>query len=258
MNARSTFASLTFMVVACTTADPGLVSDPGMAAMPCPSGAGPAMIRAGGASCIDVTEVSRAQYAEFLAGAPDLLAQTAECAWNTDFTPTCSWPPGSQGALPVGCVDWCDARAFCEAAGKRLCGAIGGGPVPLADFADPERDEWYRACSSGGKYAYTYGDEHQPDACQSGDEDKWATVAVGSLPRCQSPDDGYAGIFDLTGNAMEWVDACTGASNQNDECRARGGSYYNLGTSLMCAAGASLTLPRIARANGVSFRCCAD
>lgn len=72
-------------------------------------------------------EVSNGEYQQFLAAQQDPAIQPGECAWNDDFTPT-QWPVAS-ATLPVVNIDWCDARAYCAWAGKRLCGAIAGGPT---------------------------------------------------------------------------------------------------------------------------------
>lgn len=241
-----------------STPDGGVPGADGQTTGDCPGSGGPAMRRVPGGYCIDTTEVTRDQYAEWLTSEPSPADQPGHCAWNDDFTPTCGWPPGSNGLLPVSCVDWCDAAAFCAGVGKRLCGAVGGGPAPLTAFADPEVSQWYRVCSADGANDYTYGDAHLPDACQSGDNDKWGTVAAASLDTCQSPDSDYAGVYDLTGNAMEWVDACDTTAGAEDECRLRGGSYNNIGTALRCDAGEALLFPRASKAHGVTFRCCAD
>ena len=97
--------------------------------------AGPKMVAVprpgGGTYCMDSTEVTRDQYKAFAGISPS--GQPAFCGWNTTYTPVqktggqCSkgeWPPGSNGALPVVCVDWCDAYMFCKWAGKRLCSMI--------------------------------------------------------------------------------------------------------------------------------------
>src|SRR5262249_6416251 len=83
-----------------------------------------------GTFCIDATEVTNGAYKAFLAASPDPSAQPAFCGWNTDYSPSSFYGPDDH---PVVYVDWCDAYAYCEAAGKRLCGAIGGGAVATAN-----------------------------------------------------------------------------------------------------------------------------
>jgi len=83
--------------------------------------------------CIDATEVTRAQYAVFYADSN--RPTIARCAWNTDYTAT-MWPATVMTQdYPVVGVDWCDAATFCAWAGKRLCGAIGGGTLVSAEAA---------------------------------------------------------------------------------------------------------------------------
>src|SRR5436190_6931316 len=92
-----------------------------------------------GTYCIDRTEVTAKQYADFLATNPSTVFQPNYCTWNNTFAPQASagtsncenlllaYDPANHPLNPVACVDWCDAYAYCKSVGKRLCGAFGGG-----------------------------------------------------------------------------------------------------------------------------------
>jgi len=114
---------------------------------------GPPMINAGG-FCIDTTEVTQAQYKAFLdAKGTDFSGQPSMCAsrpYASSGGPGCVWSPSTTPNLPVMCIDWCQASAYCKWAGKRLCGKIGGGATPLSDFASTTVDQWYKACTVNG------------------------------------------------------------------------------------------------------------
>lgn len=171
----------------------------------CPDAGAPTMVEVPGGYCIDSTEVSRIQYADWLATDPSFADQPTFCSWNDDYDPNCAWPPGDDPDLPVVCVDWCDAHAYCKGVGKRLCGKIGGGANPYADYADTTKSEWFAACSRGGSKTYTWGNAYNAEACNGGElSTDHVPVAVGSLSTCQS----YAGVYDLSGNVWEWVDSC--------------------------------------------------
>lgn len=64
------------------------------------------------------------------------------------------WPPaGDELAEPMVCVTWCDAHAYCERVGKRLCSNRGLGDTDEYNEAalhDPATDEYFNACSGGG------------------------------------------------------------------------------------------------------------
>jgi sulfatase modifying factor 1 len=212
---------------------------------PCPVDAGSAMRRVG-AYCIDTTEVTNAAYGHFLdgldGGSP--AVRHAACSEKTDWTPTESWTV--LGTIPVRGVDWCDAFAYCASVGKRLCRRRGGGPLSLADTASADAAEWYRACSKAGTRVFPYGDELIGGECATGGQVR----AVG-----QGCEGGYLGIFDMVGNAMEWIDACSGDA-ASDVCTLMGGSV--LDPSARCSTTTGAQFSRMARNPVMGFRCCAD
>jgi formylglycine-generating enzyme required for sulfatase activity len=155
---------------------------------------------------IDATEVTRGQYAAWLATNPNPadIWQDATCSWNASFTPDTACMARSsvcKGAdcanHPQVCIDMCDAVAYCRAIGKHLCSAY----------------EWSNACTSNGVNQFTYGNSIGVGQCHDTTEpNSSTTVPVGTMPECQSPVPGFAGIFDLIGNVSEWVADCTGSA----------------------------------------------
>lgn len=211
-----------------------------------------------GGFCVDAAEVTNADYAAWLATAPSVAAQPAACAWNADFTPVFGWPaPPARAGDPVVQIDWCDAFAYCAAAGKRLCGRIGGGPADYAaGFADPAESQWMAACSNGGATLYPYGNSYAGNVCDGKDfTHPNKAIAVGSASWCHGPTPPYTGLSDLSGNVAEWEDACSGASGAADLCRRRGGSFKDGSSLLRCDADDG-GFARAATSATTGFRCC--
>ncbi len=182
---------------------------------PCVSETGPLMKRIGG-YCIDTTEVTNAQYMEFLVATDGGAAGPAApgCEQAVDRTPTERWPPRSFDIYPVMGTSWCDAHAYCAFAGKRLCGSRSGGTLSASDTSNAAVSEWYRACTKNGTRTYPYGDELIPEECATSDLVRFVGQA------CEG---GYAGIFDMVGNAEEWIDSCAAAGGSKDTCMTQGG-----------------------------------
>lgn len=227
--------------------------------VPCPAAKGSSQVRVGRPEtsfCMDTTEVSYAQYREFTqfvldAGKP---TQIAECAWNSTFTPAGKIGTDDQ---PVAGVDWCDARAYCEWAGKRLCGRIdpdGGTTIALKDYLNPSVNSWLAACAHGDDdRPYPYG-SYVSGRCNDGSLDAGTTVPVGSLPQCEGS---YPGLKDLSGNVWEWIDGCRAAQldagPKKDDCVFHGGAYTRE-TPIPCRTLAGAT--RDLQMPDVGFRCC--
>jgi formylglycine-generating enzyme len=226
----------------------------------CPSARGPAMVTVNASTtyCIDSTEVTNQQYDLFVQAAaaadPD-VTQTAQCGWNHDVAPQgCPagrTDPNLNPKWPVGCVNWCDAWSYCHWAGKRLCGALGGGPV---DFNSPLElnQEWLVACGTTAGNPYPYGKTFVPNACNSSPSGTLADVK--SFNKCEG---GYPGIYDMVGNVEEWIDSCLEMdAGPNDVCHELGNYYVqNFAPMPKCADldidSRNLTDPT------VGFRCCA-
>jgi formylglycine-generating enzyme required for sulfatase activity len=224
----------------------------------CPNnGRGPLMAATANGQCIDTTEVTQSQYAAFQAalgagaGAyvppPDPRCPPQTYAPNSGCL---GMIPSASEDLPQTCVDWCDALAFCEWAGKRLCGGVdGGADLPLPHEVDPS-SQWEVACSASASQTFPYRGAYDASACNAG-QDGGALAVVKSFPACVG---GYPGVYDMMGNASEWVDYCdakdSGVANQN--CAKMGDSYRHLSGG----CGDIDYAPRSSMTADVGFRCC--
>ena len=222
---------------------------------------GPAMVEVatpkGVKYCIDRTEVTQAQYQEFLAQPKTTPgAEHEHCKFNKTYDPvqqpssleyaSCivgqSWTPKDTPNRPVVCIDWCDAFAYCSWAGKRLCGKVGGGPgtilAKVNDPADPASDadqsQWYNACSQGGKTLFPYGDQYDAQACEGADVSVSADGGflpkkdVGARAGCRGSTAPFSDIRDLSGSVTEMTDECrwwqdSSPAGGSWQCALRGG-----------------------------------
>jgi formylglycine-generating enzyme required for sulfatase activity len=211
-----------------------------------------------GTFCIDSTEVTNAQYAAFVASSPSLAKLPSMCSgWKTTFTQNTPPPPGTDD-YPAVYVDWCDAWAYCRWAGKRLCGRLGGGTLAQSGIGDVAQDEWYFACSNAGAFTYPYGGAYDASTCNGPERDASSVLPATSLPSCQG---GVAGLFEMVGNADEWIDSCaassTGPDAAVDNCERHSGSFVNpAGATQTCAF--DRVAPRQSEDNDIGFRCCSD
>ncbi len=201
---------------------------------------GPTMVEASG-FYIDSTEVTVAQYQVFLAAkGSDVSGQPSVCSWNKTYYDTTV--PMNPSTWPITNVDWCDALAYCTWAGKHLCGAIGGGAVASTDALTANKSQWYLACGGPGDGTHPNGNA----TCNS-NEDTLAPVAT--FPTCVGY---YSKLYDMEGNAAEWVDSCDGTAGAADMCLLLGGSY--LDQKSFCTE--SLPESRSEAADPFGFRCC--
>jgi len=202
---------------------------------------------------IDSTEVTVAEYAIFAKLKTATAAnQAPECSWNTSFAPV--FAPNAPPPLPnhpVTNINFCDAAAFCAWADKRLCGDIKGGPIALVQLANPQQSQWFVACAGPNSQLYPYGSSYQNGACNDQNGAK-KLLEVGTEPKCQGY---YPGVFDLLGNAQEWVDACSAKAGPDDGCERMGGSYQSGGNTVCSTSGQA---SRNAYAPQVGFRCCSQ
>jgi len=204
--------------------------------------------------CIDSTEATNTQYAQFVASGFTSSAIPGGCEQLTDPTPSDGWPAGAgYEQYPVTNVNWCQAYFFCQWAGKRLCGQIGGGALAPPNNGDASLSQWVNACSQGGALTYPYGSSFDANAC-GGQAANSRVAIVGTQPGCVG---GVPGVYDMSGNVWEWTDTCSNsAPASNAFCDAMGGAFDSMPTELECVGERNWT--RSSGAANIGIRCCLD
>lgn len=93
-----------------------------------------------------------------------------------------------QDKMPVGGVNWFDARKFCQWRSSRL----------------PSEAEWEKAARGPDGLEYPWGNQWDPAITNTGEDAEWeeGIAPVGSYQRNKSP----YGVYDLSGNVWEWVE----------------------------------------------------
>ncbi len=130
---------------------------------------------------IDETEVTIDQYLACVGGGGCKQDRRAERYRSAAGSP--GWGKGNH---PIMSIDWEEAKAYCEWAGKRL----------------PTEAEWERAAKGTDDRAHPWGD--QPSDCSlavTKDCKTSGPLAVCPKPKGKSP----YGLCDMEGNAREWV-----------------------------------------------------
>jgi formylglycine-generating enzyme required for sulfatase activity len=212
---------------------------------------------------IDATEVTVARYSDFvtwfLANKP---AQRDVCYWNQSVVPNVA-PANDAGItpsaecsgyaldvevamhpnVPVRCIDWCDAAAYCTWSGGWMCHGNEGKPYPV---------EWANACASAAGDTYPYGNTYVAHACV--DSPAMGPADVATHAQCVG---GFPGVYDMSGNVGEWLDCGCEYDNADatkTSAYVGGGSYEETGSALSCPPVRSAPLPSFNA--DVGIRCC--
>jgi formylglycine-generating enzyme required for sulfatase activity/tetratricopeptide (TPR) repeat protein len=142
---------------------------------------------------IDQYEVTVNKYKQcVLAGICEITKTDNSSAKDqTIFNKYCNYDKSDRGNHPINCVDWYDAKAYCEYVSKRL----------------PTEAEWEKAATWKNRRKSKYPTGKDSISCQDAVMDdgrigcgKWSTWDVGSKSK------EINNTYDMTGNVYEWVE----------------------------------------------------
>lgn len=221
--------------------------------------------------CIGTTEVSWAEYEEFLVDAGDYKPDSGSWLSAASLNPACGFkdamgqkryePTGyiytewfnhqaADNDKPVQGVDWCDASIYCRWAGKDLCGGTTGEPVDNGDGLWPNNTEWYYACQAAVPWPNT-------TACYQMD---MSAGEVGETFAVDDPSCKSHGLYHMLSNVWEWESNCSStgdAGTADDSCYYRGQPDQQDGMPADCGTPNNAPIPRYSTGDDhIGFRCC--
>jgi formylglycine-generating enzyme required for sulfatase activity len=193
---------------------------------------------------IDAYEVTVARYRACV-DAGVCSEPRLDAAQGCTYTAT----PGARELFPVTCVAWADADSYCAWDGRRL----------------PSEAEWEFAARGEAGRKFPWGDTFECNRAVLSGSSQCAEHAgqlpkrVGSTPRGASPE----GVFDLAGNAWEWVNDRAGsyssAAQQDPQGSTTGTSRVQRGGGWLTVAAGAVSWARgsvqPAAEGPFSFRC---
>jgi formylglycine-generating enzyme len=119
---------------------------------------------------------------------------------------------------------------------------------------DATKSEWFAACSRAGQRAVLTATPTSPGAATRSQTPPGGVEEVGTFPRCEG---GYDGVFDMSGNVMEWENACR-SNDPAADCAIRLGAFFQGANDAACGAYTSLEKKRLQPQAWTGIRCCAD
>lgn len=166
--------------------------------------------------------VTNAQYAEFVKA----TGRRAPYHWKDGAIPE------GLDDHPVVSVGWHDAVAYCRWRSEQT-GAV---------YRLPTEAEWEKAARGTDGRAWPWGNEFDPEKCNTAEGRGKGTTPVTQFPEGRSP----YGCYDMAGNVWEWTSslyrdypykADDGRENPEAEGRRvlRGGSWFNMAGSARSA-----------------------
>jgi formylglycine-generating enzyme len=226
--------------VANVEVDGGTGADASTCACPGRAPCGVPLVAKAGAFCIDPHEVTEAAFGEFVtANLNQTLSPGAPCGPLL----VASRVPG-RADVPVTLVTFCEARAYCTWAGKRLCGHVTGRPLASgAENADLEQNAWLKGCLGNGAGVAAL----DSGTCRTGLADD-----AGPAPVKTTCEGAFPGLFEMQGNVWEWIDAPSVDDAGLAGSFFMGGSWTTANDWGCATAGNYIT----AVSAQVGFRCC--
>jgi formylglycine-generating enzyme required for sulfatase activity len=139
------------------------------------------------------TPVTNTQYQIFV----DVTGHRAPQHWQDGH------PPHSKADHPVVHVSWHDALAYC-----RWLAEVTGKPYRL-----PSEAEWEKGARGNDGRLYPWGNQWNPQCCNSNESELDDTSPVGAYPHGASP----YGLLDMAGNVWEWTTSLWGKEMKEPE-----------------------------------------
>jgi serine/threonine-protein kinase len=184
---------------------------------------------------IDKYEVTVGDYYQFIKATNHRVPNNWPALWKQGkFN-------AEEAKRPVTGVTWFDARDYAASVSKRL----------------PSEEEWEYAARGADKRLYPWGNDFNPNRANVGDPGERVIKPVGSYPADKSPFD----VFDMAGNAFEWVGSDWSSYPKSNAPPMAGkivrGGSYSRGRVYAMTTTRSILRPD-AEQDDVGFRCAQD